>query len=171
MKELEYTIEKKEAFNMIGYVDIFPCTKRNENYECIIQKWANLNDEKMQNLFPLMNGYIQAFTGVSSQIDDSHFQYTIAVSTDVVATEEFHITKIPAMNWIILPCVGAISGNQDDLSFGVNSSAMVQLKNRVLGGWLDEKEFVHANYPRIEIYPQGDMTSKDYISELWIPIK
>ena len=171
MKEIEYKIEKKKAFNTIGYMDIFSCTKGHENFEYIIQKWANLTDEKMKKLFPLMNGYIPSFTGVSNKIDDSHFQYTIAVSTDLVKTKEFHITKIPVMNWIVIPCVGAISGSPDDLSFGVNSSAMVQLKNRVLDGWLDEKGFVHANCPRIEIYYQGDMTSTDYVSELWIPVE
>lgn len=171
MKEIKYTIEKKEAFNMIGYPDIFPCKEGNENYECIIQKWANLTDEKMQKLFPIMNGYIQAFTGVSNHIDDNSFQYTIAVSTDLIETNEFHITKFPAMNWIIIPCIGAISGSQGDMSFGTNSSAMVQLKNRILNGEINEIGFTHTNCPRIEIYYQGDMTSKDYISELWIPIK
>ena len=171
MKELKYTIKNKKPFNVIGYTDIFTYVEGHENYECITQKWANLSEEKMQKLFPLMNGFVQSFLGVSGHIDDTHFQYVIAVSTDVAESEEFHITKIPEMNWLILPCIGAISSNQENESFGTDSSAMVILKNRVLGGWLDENNFVHANYPRVEIYPQGDMTSKDYVSELLIPIE
>ncbi|WP_271000817.1 GyrI-like domain-containing protein [Listeria seeligeri] len=171
MKELKYTMKRKEPFNMIGYMDTFTYVDGNENYECITQKWADLFEEKMQKLFPLMNGFVQSFIGVSSHIDDTHFRYTIAVSTDVADSKEFHITKIPEMNWLILPCIGAISSNQENGSFGINSSAMVILKNHVLGGWLDENNFVQADYPRIEIYPQGDMTSKDYVSELWIPIE
>ena len=44
------------------------------------------------------------------------------------------------------------------------------LQKRIVTEWLPTSGYEYANAPDIEVYYDGDQQSKDYKSEVWLPI-
>ena len=129
MEQLIYTTEKKKSFKLVGYNDEFSLINGKENYESIISKWASLTKTQMEKLFTLMDGFIPTLVGASQKINDTTFNYSIAVTTKENSVDQLDTYKIPELEWIVIPGVGAI--------FSSELSAMVELKEYVLQGWIE----------------------------------
>ena len=50
-------------------------------------------------------------------------------------------------------------------------TAMQAMQQRVLTEWLPNSGYQYADAPDIEQYTEGDQSSEDYLSYIWMPLK
>jgi AraC family transcriptional regulator len=71
----------------------------------------------------------------------------------------FELITIPANTWAMFKCTGPMPG------------AIQDLWKRVYSEWLPKADFELVSDYDFEVYTEDDVKSKDYKSEIWIPVK
>jgi AraC family transcriptional regulator len=153
-EEMNYHIEKKEPFRIVGIS--MPLYKEIEkNFEIVPQMWGKAAmDGTIQKLAGLMDTPPMGLLGVSACNDEEAWKYFIAVSSTKKA-EGLEQYTVPAATWAIF------SGS------GTNQSIQA-LEQRILTEWLPTSGYEYANAPDIEVYLNPDPQNAQY--EVWIPV-
>ena len=153
-EELEYRIETKDAFRIVGLSS--PLHRELEkNFMIVPQMWQNAAvNGTMQKLAGMMDAHPVGLLGVSVCGDEEQWKYFIAVSStrDSGGLEEY---TVPASTWAIFS--GA----------GTNQSVQ-ELERRIITEWLPASGYEYANAPDIEVYLNPDPQNARY--EVWIPV-
>lgn len=155
VEEINYRIEKKDAFRIIGVSQ--PLDKEIENNFAVVPKmWqeAAINGT-IQRLANLMDAVPMGLLGVSACNDVEPWKYFIAVSS-TKETTEFEELIVPAATWAIF------TGTGTNLS-------IQELEQRIVTEWLPTSGYEYANAPDIEVYLNPDPENAQY--EVWIPVK
>lgn len=152
--EMNYRIEKKEAFRIVGISA--PLDKNIENnFEVVPQLWQkSAADGTVEKLAAIMNKQPMGLLGVSACNDTEQWRYFIAVSSNRPA-DGFEEYTVPACTWAIF------SGK------GTNRSIQ-ELEQRIITEWLPYSGYEYANAPDIEVYISPDPQNAEY--EVWIPV-
>lgn len=74
------------------------------------------------------------------------------------APKGFELITIPANTWAIFKCTGPLPDAIQDLWKSIYSE------------WLPQAEYELVSDYDFEVYTEGDVQSKDYKSEIWIPV-
>ncbi len=153
-KEMNYRIETKEAFRIIGVSA--PLDKEIENNFLVVPKmWEDaVAKGTIQKLSGMMDTPPMGLLGVSVCNDREQWKYFIAVSS-TKAGEEFEEYTIPASTWAIFP------------GSGTNES-LQELERRIIAEWLPASGYEYADAPDIEVYLNPDPQNAQY--EVWIPV-
>ncbi len=153
-KEMNYRIETKEAFRIIGVSA--PLDKEIENNFLVVPKmWEDaVAKGTIQKLSGMMDTPPMGLLGVSVCNDREQWKYFIAVSS-TKAGEEFEEYTIPASTWAIFP------------GSGTNES-LQELERRIITEWLPASGYEYADAPDIEVYLNPDPQNAQY--EVWIPV-
>ena len=152
--EMDYRIETKEAFRIIGISA--PLDKKIENNFMVVPKmWqeASVNGT-IQKLAEMMDMPPMGLLGVSACNDLEQWKYFIAVSS-TKTSGNFEEYIIPTSTWAIF------SGT------GTNQSIQ-ELEQRIITEWLPASGYEYANAPDIEVYLNPDPQNAQY--EVWIPV-
>ena len=96
-----------------------------------------------------------------TQEKDQTFDYSIAAKIDENAEipSGFTANVIPARTWIVFECKGAMP------------DAIQQLWHRICTEFFPSSSYEPTYEMDIEAYKDGDMSSPDYRSEIWVPVK
>ncbi len=153
-KEMNYRIETKEAFRIIGVSA--PLDKEIENNFLVVPKmWEDaVAKGTIQKLSGMMDTPPMGLLGVSVCNDREQWKYFIAVSSTKEG-EEFEEYTIPASTWAIFP------------GSGTNES-LQELERRIITEWLPVSGYEYADAPDIEVYLNPDPQNAQY--EVWIPV-
>lgn len=152
---MEYRIEKKEAFRIVGK-SIALAQNIEENFQQVPGFWGKIStDGTLGRLAPLMNTDLKGLLGVSAcnQSADT-WRYYIAVASNAPAGE-FEETIVPAFTWAIFPGQG-------------NNLSIQDLERRIVTDWLPTSGYEYADGPDVEVYLNPDPTNAQY--EVWIPV-
>ncbi len=152
--EMNYRIETKEAFRIIGVSA--PLDREIENNFMVVPTmWqeASVNGT-IQKLAGMMDAQPMGLLGVSVCNDEEQWKYFIAVSS-TKAGDGFEEYSVPASTWAIF------SGT------GTNQSIQ-ELERRIITEWLPASGYEYANAPDIEVYLNPDPRNAQY--EVWIPV-
>lgn len=155
VEKMNYRIEKKDAFRIIGVSQ--PLDKEIENNFAVVPKmWqeAAINGT-IQRLASLMDAMPMGLLGVSACNDVEQWKYFIAVSS-TKETTEFEEYIVPAATWAIF------AGTGTNLS-------IQELEQRIVTEWLPTSGYEYANAPDIEVYLNPDPENAQY--EVWLPVK
>lgn len=155
VEELDYRIEKKEPFRIIG---ISQSLHRDieKNFEIVPQMWQKaVTDGTISKLVSMMNNQPMGLLGVSVCNDDEEWKYFIAVSSSQPIDNTLEEYSIPSSMWAIF------TGS------GTNKS-LQELERRIFTEWLPTSGYEYANAPDIEVYIKADPENAQY--EVWIPI-
>lgn len=156
--EMNYRIEKKEAFRIVGVKEHLDMTVE-ESMERVPQFWAEtLQSGMFEVVCKLSNQEPCGVLGVSTCMNGKDFDYYIACASDMKTTENTCEYEIPAATWAIFECIGPMP------------LAMQDLQKRVVAEWLPTSGYEYADAPDIEVYPEGDTLSPGYRSEIWLPV-
>jgi len=147
---MEYRIEKKDAFTVIGTVREF---NSDTSYREIPKFWYEHFDggggEHVRGMFGVC---------YDNNSDSKLFSYMIADScTDGKEVPKGFATKeIPAKTWAVFPIKGAMP------------TALQEVNTRIWSEWLPNcREYEIDGNIDIEMYSDGDVSSADYYSEIW----
>lgn len=150
---MEYTIEKWEAMELLVHAKDFHA----ETGEAEIPKFWDeyYADEACRN--------IPGYLGVCAQnkTGGDLFRYGIGCKASDVAgvPEGFERIRLPAYTWAVFKCVGPTPG------------AIQAMWERIYREWLPVSGYELIPDYEIENYLPGDPASRDYVSEICIPVR
>ena len=156
VKELNYRIEEKAAFRIVGISH--PLDKEIEkNFTAVPQMWQNAAiSGTFEKLTPLMNLNPMGVLGVSVCNAKEEWRYFIAVASSADIDHPLEESIVPACTWAIF------SGNGTGIS-------IQELEQRIVTEWLPTSGFEFADAPDIEVYLSPDPNHMQY--EVWLPIR
>lgn len=153
--EMEYRIEKKDTFRIIGItIPLHQDIEKNMNV--IPHMWQKaIKNGTISKLADKMDGEIKGMLGVSVCNDDEAWKYYIATASNQAIDPDFNEYIIPAATWVIFSSEGTGQSIQD-------------LGKRVMSEWLPTSGYDYTNGPDIEVYMNPDPFNTKY--EIWIPV-
>lgn len=152
--ELNYRIEAKEAFRIVGvsaplFADI------ENNFMIVPNMWQNAAvNGTIEKLAGMMNAEPGGLLGVSACNEKEEWKYFIAAASTKEAGE-FEEYTVPASTWAVFSGTGT-------------SQSIQELEQRVVTEWLPTSGYEYANAPDIEVYLNPDPQNAQY--EVWIPV-
>ncbi len=156
--EMDYRIEKKDAFRVAGVMEHFQLNVE-ENFSRVPQFWGEtVQSGKFAEILSICNGGIPGALGISTCMDGRAFDYYIACATDKPVPPGMAEYTVPAATWAIFPCTGPMP------------AAIQALQKRIITEWLPTSGYEYADAPDIEVYFEGDVTAPDYQTEVWLPV-
>ncbi|MEA4895861.1 MAG: AraC family transcriptional regulator [Oscillospiraceae bacterium] len=156
--EMNYKIETKEAFRIIGPKRHYKMDV-DGNFAEVPLFWQEVSQSGvMPRLCELMNLPPYGIMGVCTCMNGKDFDYYISVASDRPVPNDMSAYEVPATTWAVFECVGAMP------------KAIQELQKRIVSEWLPASGYEYADAPDIEVYSDGDMSSPDYRSEVWIPV-
>lgn len=156
--EMNYTIEKKSAFRIVGAKKHMKYNV-DENFAAVPQFWGEVMQSGLFGLIAQMsNKEPYGVLGVSSSTNEEDLDYYIATATDQAVGEGMEDFEVPEATWAIFECIGPMP------------AAIQNLQKQVITDWLPTSGYEYANAPDIEVYPAGDPSAADYRSQVWLPV-
>ncbi len=156
--EMNYRIEKKDAFRIVGAKERYALNVE-ENFEQIPAFWAKtVKSGTFNQILGLLNQEPKGILGVSSCMNGKDFDYYIAAASNMPAPAGLEEYIVPACTWAIFTCAGALP------------KAMQALQKRIVTEWLPNSGYEYANAPELEVYFEGNQQAEDYQFEVWLPI-
>lgn len=155
-EKMEYRIEQKEAFRVVGYR--MPLEKEIEkNFSTTPRFWGKVSQEGgLERLLPKMDGNCPGVLGLSACFGDDDWSYYIAVASGEPADEGMEEYRVPASLWAVF------SGE------GPMPEAVQQLEKRMVTEWLPSSGYEYGDAPDIELYLNADPANARF--EIWLPV-
>lgn len=161
--EMNYRIEEKSGFKIVGISKRVPIVFQGENPE-INEMWKMLNMEKINKLLDLSNvepkGIIQASINFSEgrMEEKGELDHYIGVATTNECPEEFSNLDVPACTWAVFESVGPFP------------STLQETWGRIYAEWFPSSSYQQTEGPEILSIKDKDLTSPSIRSEIWIPV-
>ncbi len=161
--EMNYRIEQKQAFNIVGIMKRVPTIFEGENPE-ITEMWRSLNMEMIDQLKKLSNvepkGIIQASTNFSEgrMEEKGELDQYIGVATTEECPDEFTKLEVPAVTWAVFESTGPFP------------STLQETWGRIYSEWLPSSNYQITEGPEILSIKTKDLTSPSVQSEIWLPV-
>ncbi|MBZ3763087.1 AraC family transcriptional regulator [Bacillus cereus] len=161
--EMNYRIEEKEPFRIIGITKRVPIVFNGVNEE-IASMWKSLNPESIQTLKSLSNmepnGIISASTNFSEgrMEEKGELDHYIGVATTKDCPEQFAQLEVAASTWAIFEAVGPFP------------DALQNVWGRIYSEWFPSSNYELAEGPEVLWNEQKDISSPNFKSEIWIPV-
>ena len=153
--EMNYRIEKKKAFRLIGVSK--PLEQEIEkNFEIVPEMWS---EATMNGIIPrlakMMDGIPMGLLGVSSCNKQDNWRYYIAVASSQPIESDLEEYIVPETRWAIFTGEGS-------------NRSIQELEKRIVKEWLPTSGYEYGNAPDIEVYLNADPKNAKY--EVWIPV-
>ncbi|MHB8072612.1 AraC family transcriptional regulator [Desulfosporosinus fructosivorans] len=161
--EMNYRIEEKEAFHIIGIKKRVPIIFHGVNTE-IASMWQTLNVETINRLKNLSNveplGLLSASTNFSEDRmeEKGELDHYIGVATTNECPDNLQQLEVTASTWAVFEAVGPFPNTLQDVW------------GRIYSEWFPSSNYEQAEGPEILWNENKDMTSPTFKSEIWIPI-
>ncbi|MBN1189037.1 MAG: AraC family transcriptional regulator [Dehalococcoidales bacterium] len=169
---MDYRIVEKPAFEVVCRSRRFT-TINGENFIKVPQFWDEFcEDRKGNEALMAYSGCKpgQVTGGVElgicwipeDAVTREEFTYGIGVEKEQGPVPAGFETKdIPAATWAVFSAKGSLRPSP---------AAIQDVTKRIFSEWFPSTGFEHAPQPELEVYLPGDITSPDYVTQIWIPI-
>ncbi|MBH1940686.1 AraC family transcriptional regulator [Mobilitalea sibirica] len=157
-KAMNYRIVEKPSMRFVGKKETVS-TVGGQNFQRIPVIWQEVFQNGMfDKIYALSDGNPPGVMGICANFKDEQLDYYIASASGAKPLEGMDVLEVPAGLWVIFQCVGPMP------------QAIQDVWKRVYTEWFPSSGYEHAGGAEIEWYSEGDSSSEDYISEIWIPI-
>jgi len=158
-KSMDYRIEEREAFKIIGKTKRVS-TVDGSNFKIVPKFWDEINKSGVcEKLFEAAGGLGVLGVCMDYEHEKEEFTYMIAIEKpDKEMSGDFIEKDIPAATWAIFEAIGPIP------------DAIQDVWKRIYSEWFPATGYEHANAPELEVYLPGNPDDEDYKCEVWIPI-
>ena len=162
--EMNYRIEEKEGFKIIGLMKRVPLVFNGVNPK-IAAMWGSLTPKLINllkehsNIEP--NGLISASVNFSEgrMEEQGELDHYIGVATTEECPEGLAQMEVSASTWAVFTAVGSFP------------EALQNVWGRIYSEWFPESNYEIAAGPEILWNESKDTSSPNYKSEIWIPVK
>lgn len=155
--EMEYRIEKKEAFRIVG-VKASIDQDIEKSFQQVPMFWGRVSASPLLGqICMLMNGEPKGMLGVcGTEQEGTSWDYYIAVASDLPLSDDMVEYTVPANTWAIFPGKGPMP------------QSIQEIERRAITEWLPTSGYEYANGPDIELYLEPNPA--DTAFEVWVPI-
>lgn len=168
--DMDYIVEKMSRFKVVGFEKIFSFEA---GYKEIPKFWDEVSEKYLSRLITTGNPQTDIEKAILDNnvgmfgvcVDDigknGEFRYLIAGIYKGGAVPEGMVTyDLPDMEWAKFRCVGPMPG------------ALQSVNTKIFKEWLPNNgEYKIAMGCNIEYYSEGNPTSADYESAIWVPVE
>jgi AraC family transcriptional regulator len=161
--EMNYRIEEKEAFSIVGIKKRVPIIFNGVNPE-ISAMWKSLDGETISKLKELSNvepiGLLSASINFSEgrMEEKGELDYYIGVATNNECPSDLAELRVAASTWAVFEAVGPFPKTLQDVW------------GRIYSEWFPSSNYETAKGPEILWNENKNITSPNFKSEIWIPI-
>ncbi|WP_315118238.1 AraC family transcriptional regulator [uncultured Clostridium sp.] len=161
--EMNYRIEEKEAFSIIGIMERVPIIFHGVNPK-IAAMWQSLDGETINKLKELSNvkplGILSASINFSEERmeEKGELDHYIGVATTRDCPENLTQLEIPPLTWAVFEAVGPFPDTLQDIW------------GRIYSEWFPSSNYEQVEGPEILWNEHKDITSPTFRSEIWIPV-
>ncbi|MDO0821899.1 AraC family transcriptional regulator [Desulfosporosinus nitroreducens] len=161
--EMNYRIEEKEAFHIVGLMKRVPIIFNGVNTE-IASMWGSLTGELIAQLKGLSNvepmGMLSASTNFSEgrMEEKGELDHYIGVATDKECPDNLTKLEVPASTWAVFEAVGPFP------------DTLQNVWGRIYSEWFPSSNYEQTEGPEILWNEHKDVTSPTFRSEIWIPV-
>ncbi len=151
-KIMDYKIEQDKEYTIVIIKKIFNEASSKKD---IPQFWNEYNKKGYSRVVPPMLGIC-----FPTKKDDE-FEYGIGSVIECVASipEGFVTIKVPKQTYVKFKAIGPMP------------SALQELWKKVMTEWLPNAPYELVEAPEFECYSEGDISSKNYESFIWLPVR
>lgn len=155
--EMEYRIEKREAFRVVG-VSAPMEAEIEKNFEIVPGLWAQAStDGTLPQLAGMMDSDPKGILGICACYEEEDWRYWIAAASTQAAPAQMQQLEIPAFTWAVFPGSGPCP------------ESIQTLEQRIVREWLPTSGYEYADGPDIEVYLTPNLADARF--EVWIPVK
>lgn len=159
---MDYKIVEKEAFDIIERVEAHT-VENEENAKSIPDFWTRSHsDGTVKKLLDITSDKTYIFGVCYGNLPKNAktFDYSIAAACgeNTEVPDGFRRNTIPARTWAVFECKGAMP------------NAVQDMWHRIVSEFYPASGYQPTYEMDIEAYADGDMSSPDYHSEIWIPV-
>ncbi|MFA1511820.1 GyrI-like domain-containing protein [Priestia aryabhattai] len=161
--EMNYRIEEKEAFHIVGIKERVPIIFHGVNPK-IAAMWESLNDETIRKLKELSNvtpiGLLSASVNFSEgrMEEKGQLDHYIGVATTKDCPDHLVQLEVPAGTWAVFEAVGPFPDTLQDVW------------GRIYSEWFPSSTYEQVEGPEILWNEHKNVTSPTFKSEIWIPV-
>ncbi|MED3881815.1 AraC family transcriptional regulator [Priestia megaterium] len=161
--EMNYRIEEKEAFRIVGIKEKVPIIFHGVNPK-IAAMWESLQDETIDKLKKLSNvkplGLLSASVNFSEgrMEEKGELDHYIGVATAKNCPRNLIKLEVPALTWAVFEAVGPFPDTLQDVW------------GRIYSEWFPSSNYEQVEGPEILWNEHKDVTSPTFKSEIWIPV-
>ncbi|MEC3654823.1 AraC family transcriptional regulator [Bacillus siamensis] len=161
--EMNYRIEEKEAFRIVGIKKRVPILFKGVNPD-IASMWESLDEAAINQLKELSNvaptGLISASTNFSEgrTEENGELDHYIGAATTKHCPNHLSQLEVPASTWAVFEAAGSFP------------TALQEVWGRIYSEWFPSSNYEQIEGPEILWNEHKDVTSPSFKSEIWIPI-
>ncbi|WP_406866479.1 GyrI-like domain-containing protein [Priestia megaterium] len=161
--EMNYRIEEKEAFHIVGIKERVPIIFHGVNPK-IAAMWESLSDETIRKLKELSNvtplGLLSASVNFSEgrMEEKGQLDHYIGVATTKDCPDHLVQLEVPAGTWAVFEAVGPFPDTLQDVW------------GRIYSEWFPSSNYEQVEGPEILWNEHKNVTSPTFKSEIWIPV-
>jgi AraC family transcriptional regulator len=162
--EMNYRIEEKESFRIAGMMKRVPIIFNGVNPE-ISSMWQSLNENMINEMKQLSNiqpsGLISASANFSEgrMEEKGELDHYIGAATTKKCPEHFTTLEVSASAWAVFEAEGPFPETLQDVW------------GRIYSEWFPSSNYEQIEGPEILWNEHKDVTSPDFKSEIWIPVR
>lgn len=162
--DMEYRIEEKEAFKLVGVKKRVPILFEGQNPE-IMKMVQSITPEQREKLQSWRNTEVKTVVNASFNFDEGRSEqkgqldHLIGSITTLDENfEDFEVVEIPAGSWAIFTTTGPFP------------ETLQKVWGQIFAEWLPSSNYELVEGPEISF--NGDMSDlQNVYSEIWIPVK
>jgi AraC family transcriptional regulator len=161
--EMNYRIEEKQAFHIVGIKERVPIIFHGVNPK-IAAMWESLSDETINKLKKLSNvnplGLLSASMNFSEERmeEKGELDHYIGIATTKQCPDNLIQLEVPALTWAVFEAVGPFPDTLQDVW------------GRIYSEWFPSSNYEQVEGPEILWNEHKDVTSPTFKSEIWIPV-
>ncbi|MDM5360385.1 AraC family transcriptional regulator [Peribacillus sp. ACCC06369] len=161
--EMNYRIEEKEAFRIIGIKKRVPIIFNGVNPE-IASMWQSLDEKMINELKDLSNveptGLLSASTNFSEgRLEEKgELDHYIGAATTKECSDNLTQLEVDASTWAVFEAVGPFP------------ETLQNVWGRIYSEWFPSSNYEQIEGPEILWNENKDVTSPTFRSEIWIPV-
>lgn len=160
-KSMNYRIIEKKAFRVLEKAEVHNVVTDENKYE-IADFWDRAKaDGTVETLVEALAENEKNLIGICYGDTNDTFEYSIACicRDDCTAPDGYRINEVPAGTWAVFECVGAMP------------EAIQETWHRIITEFFPASDYVPTYKMDIEDYPDGDSTSENYKSYIWVAVE
>ncbi|MCZ8511961.1 AraC family transcriptional regulator [Paenibacillus filicis] len=161
--EMNYRIEEKEAFRIVGIKKRVPIIFKGVNPE-IASMWESLDGETINKLKNLSNVEPMGLLNASANFSEGRMEekgeldHYIGVATTNACPDNLTQLEVPASTWAVFEAIGPFP------------DTLQNVWGRIYSEWFPSSNYEQIEGPEILWNENKDVASPSFKSEIWIPI-
>jgi AraC family transcriptional regulator len=161
--EMNYRIEEKEAFHIIGIKKRVPIIFNGVNPE-IASMWKSLDEKTINELKNLSNVEPLGLLSASANFSEGRLEekgeldHYIGAATTRECPDNLTQLKVDASTWAVFEAVGPFP------------ETLQNVWGRIYSEWFPSSNYEQREGPEILWNENKDITSQTFRSEIWIPV-